>query len=145
MRVVKSQTDGSAKQTGALMHRMVADYYRDMAPYATYSLREIFNTIKNIPFRPDPACEETLMRPAYTMLQHGYGGDCDDKCIALASWCRLHGMPYRFLACRRSDMNRLHHVICQIYVFDEWIDADPTYNVNTLGSRRENYAECVII
>lgn len=145
MVIAKSQTDGSAKQTGKLMHQMVDRYYMDMVPYVTMTLSEIFNAIKNLPFRPDPESEETLMRPAYTMLQMGNGGDCDDKCIALASWCRLKGIPYRFIACRRADKPRLHHVMCQIYVIDEWIDADPTYNVNVLGLRREHYRECVII
>lgn len=145
MITTRTKTDGSAVQTGRLMHRMVDTYYLDMVPYASYTLSEIFNAIKNLPFRPDPPNEETLMRPAYTMMGHGTGGDCDDKCIALASWCKLKEIPCRFVACRRSDQPRLHHVMCQIYIFDEWIDADPTYNMNVFGLRREDYEECIII
>lgn len=139
------ETKGTAIETGRLMHEMVDCYFMDMVPYSSYGLHEIFNIIKNIPFREDPPNEETLMRPAYTMHEQGWGGDCDDKCIAFASWCKLKGIPFRFVACRRKDKDRLHHVMCQIYIFDEWIDVDPTYNVNTLGIRREEYAECVII
>lgn len=138
-------TNGTARSTGPLMRKMVYTYYRDMAPWASLTLPEIFDTIKAIPFRPDPEHEETLMRPLYTMNLQGWGGDCDDKCIALASWAYLNGVPFRFVAVRRPDMPVLHHVMCELYIGDRWIHADPTYNFNVLGREREPYAERVII
>lgn len=139
------------------MRQMVDKYYHDMSPYAHFTLREIFNAIKSIPFRPDPEDAETLQRPAYTMNQSGLGGDCDDKCIALASWLKLKGggynpndvpakkYDYRFVAVRRADYPCLHHVFCELYIMDRWIHADPTYKFNTLGREREQYNEYVII
>lgn len=145
MNVMRVQTDGRAISTGVLMHKMVDTYYQDMLPYSHMSLQEVFDYIKSLPFRPDPETEETLMRPAYTMNGQGWGGDCDDKCIALASYCRLMGIPYRFVAVRRADHADLHHVICNVYINGEWVHADPTYSFNTLGRERERYAEYVII
>lgn len=124
---------------------MVETYYRDMTPYAHLSLWEVFEKIKNLPFRPDPVEIETLQRPNYTMNMGGLGGDCDDKCIALASYCRMTGIPYRFVAVRRRGQQYLHHVLCQVYISGRWIHADPTYNFNTLGREREKYEEYVTI
>jgi hypothetical protein len=95
LQVTRVKTNGRVKQTGPLMHKMVDLYYRDMLPWAHYSLMEIFDYIKCIPFREDPPTEETLMRPIYTMTSQGWGGDCDDKSIALASWAKLNKIPYK--------------------------------------------------
>lgn len=149
--VSRLETDGKASSTGPLMHEMVRCYHRDMLPWASMSLPEIFSLIASIPFRPDPEDEELLMRPMYTMNGLGNGGDCDDKCIALASWAYLNAIPYRFLAVRRPEENMLHHVVCELYIQDSpglsgrWIHADPTYAFNTLGREREAYAEYVVI
>jgi len=143
--VTRTQTDGKATSTGPYMRSMVYAYHKDMVPWASLTLPEIFDTIKAIPFRPDPPNEETLMRPLYTMNGWGWGGDCDDKCICLASWAYLNAIPCRFVAVRRSDMPVLHHVVCELYIEGRWIHADPTYSFNTLGREREPYAEKVII
>jgi len=138
-------TNGMAVNTGPYMHHMVERYWRDMLPWAHLTLDEIFSLIKSIPFRPDPEDEETLMRPAYTMARMGWGGDCDDKCIALAAWARINRIPYRFVAVRRPDMPTLHHVVCDLFVRGKWIHADPTYSFNTLGREREKYVEHTVI
>lgn len=138
-------TTGDPRETGTLMHHMVDAYWRDMVPYAHLSFRQVFDRIKRIPFRPDPANIETLQRPLYTMRGTGLGGDCDDKAIALASWCRATGYPYRFVAVRRADRDHLHHVYCEVQIGGTWIHADPTYQFNTEGRPREQYAEYVQI
>lgn len=138
-------TDGTAQTTGRLMHQMVDAYHMDMVPYAHLPFSQVFALIKNLPFRDDPPMNETLMRPAYTMTMRGTGGDCDDKSIALASYCRLVGLPYRFVAVRRADQKLLHHVFLEVYINGKWIHADPTYRFNTLGREREPYAEYVVI
>lgn len=129
------------------MHAMVREYHTDMIPYSHLSLPEVFDRIKAVPYREDPPNEETLMRPYYTMNGLGWGGDCDDKCIALASWAFIHRIPYRFVAIRRPCKKHLHHVICELYIMDKWLHADPTYSFNVLGRPRidELYAERVII
>lgn len=145
MVIANATTNGTARETGQYMRAMVDRFYMDMAPYAHLPLSQIFGIIKNIPFRPDPPDNETVQRPLYTVQQQGYGGDCDDKCIALAAWAKLNSMPYRFVAVRRPDRPRLHHVFCELWIDGRWIHADPTYRFNTLGREREQYAEYVVI
>jgi transglutaminase-like putative cysteine protease len=139
------QTDGTAQATGDLMRAMVEKYHTDMLPYVHLSLPEVFDLIKSVPFQADPVNYETLQRPNYTMTCTGLGGDCDDKSIALASYCRLLGIPCKFVAVRRADHAELHHVMCYVYLNRQWIPADPTYRVNALGRERERYAEYVTI
>jgi transglutaminase-like putative cysteine protease len=143
-------TSGHAKQTGDYMRMMVDKFYTDMAPYAAFSLPEVYNLIKSLPYREDPEEAEVLMRPLYTMRMQGYGGDCDDKAIALASYCRLSGIPYRFIAVRDFHRNTLHHVYCQCYITSrvdptgKWITLDPTYSFCSLGRERKRYAQYAI-
>lgn len=145
MKIAYTETDGTALATGPLMGRMVETYHRDMAPYAHLSALEIFERIKHIPYVPDPKNEEVLQRPAYTMTATGAGGDCDDKAIALASWARIHGIPYRFVTIRRPDKKIYHHVFPELYISGSWIAADPTYAFNEMGRIRGPVAQATII
>jgi transglutaminase-like putative cysteine protease len=137
-------TDGKARSTGRIMRQVVEKYYHDMIPYASLSLLEMFTLIKNLPYRNDPVNVETLMRPAYTMTMRGTGGDCDCKALALASYARLHKIPYRFIAIRRPNRKNLHHVALELYINNRWLFADPTYSFNVIG-RTRNEAERVFI
>ena len=119
------------------MYEVVDRYYKDMAPYASWSVIDVFNLIKSLPYRPDPPECETLMRPSHTLAMRGYGGDCDCKAIALCSWARLQSLPYRFIAIRRPGRKNLHHVATEIYLRNQWIFFDPTYSFNTFGRKRE--------
>lgn len=138
-------THGFAKETGKYMLDMVERYHRDMLPYVSFPLQHVFDIIKNIPYRPDPDDVEVLMRPRYTMSSTGYGGDCDDKAIALASYCRLVSIPFRFVAVRAPEKNFLHHVFLYVNLGGRWIAADPTYSFNSLGREQRRYQEYVII
>lgn len=144
MQIYKLKTDGRATSTGEIMKAMVERYYLDMAPYASLSLQQIFEKIKNLPYRPDPPNVETLMRPRYTMNMQGSGGDCDCKALALASYARLYNIPYRFVAIRRPGRKTLHHVATELYINGTWVFLDPTYNFNTFGLKREE-AERVVL
>lgn len=134
------------------MHELVRKYYTDMAPYASNTLYEIYNLIKNIPFRFDPPNMEVLKRPYYTMNQIGPGGDCDDKSIALASWAVLNDIPYRFIGVGRKKPGQkpwqkilLSHVYTELYINGTWIPADVTYAFNTLGYQKSGYDRKVIL
>ena len=145
MKVTTVQTNGKATETAKYMYAMSRRYASDMLPWVHCSVREIFKIIANIPFRPDPPTEETLMRPRYTMNLRGWGGDCDDKSIALGAWACLNHVPFRFIACRKPGHAVLHHVYPELYINGRWVIADCTYNINTLGHQREYYEECVIL
>jgi len=137
MKVIKMKTDGTAEATGAIMHKVVNKYYLDMAPYASLSLQGIFDKIKSLPYREDPEKTETLMRPRFTMLMQGSGGDCDCKAIALAAYAKLQGLPCHFVAIRRPGRTVFHHVAVEILVGGHWLFADPTYSYNLLGVGRD--------
>ena len=126
------------------MNKVVETYYKDMTPYAHLSLLQVYEIIKNLPYRPDPLCTETLMRPSHTMNMRGTGGDCDDKAIAMASYARLFNIPYRFLAIRRYGRKSLHHVAVELYTNNEWLFLDPTYSFNSFGRKRDE-AERLIL
>jgi len=129
-----------AKDTGREMYKMVEDYYTDMAPWVDLSLLDIFKTVAELPFNFDPDSEELLKRPFYTMHSIGPGGDCDDKAICIASWAKLNGYPYRFVATGRKKPGQsifskilLSHVLAQVYIYDNWLICDATYAFNVFG------------
>ena len=144
MKIYRIRTDGKASSTGAVMRAMVEKYYLDMVPYASLSVIQVFNIIKNLPYRMDPVNIETLMRPAYTMTMRGYGGDCDCKALALAAYAYLQKIPFHFVAIRRPGRTVLHHVAVELFMQGQWIFFDPTYNFNCFADKREE-AERVII
>jgi transglutaminase-like putative cysteine protease len=144
VQIYKITTNGNARSTGKIMKEMVEKYYLDLAPYAHLSLLQIFDVIKNLPYRSDPVDVETLMRPLYTLTMRGTGGDCDCKALALASYARLHQIPFRFIAIRRPGRKTLHHVALELYINNTWLFADPTYRFNVLGRKREE-AERIIL
>lgn len=128
----------SVRDTGRLMREVVNRHYRDVAAYATLSLPEIFDLVKSIPYRRDPKkpngkVTELLQRPAYTLARTGHGGDCDDKAMVLASWAKLNGIPFRFVAVGRAKNLPLHHVLVELYIQGNWVHVDPTYAGNVLG------------
>ena len=157
----------NAFQTGRYMHKYVKEYYLDMAPFADYSLQDIFTEIANLPFYPDPPYVELLRRPAYLLygipfnISFSYGersifewmrkygrfpgGDCDDKSIAIGAWARLNGIPYRFLGVGRKNPHKkvkkvlLTHVYPELYIDGAWLTIDATYSYNTLGYNLGGY------
>lgn len=138
-----------ARQTGKAMHKMAKQYASDMAPWAHLSLIEIFDTLKALPYYPDPQNNELVKRPYYTMVGVYAGGDCDDKAVALASWAILNGIPYRFIGVgRRTNSNikiNLTHVYPMVYINSDWIIADATYNHNVLGANLGGYDRMEIL
>jgi transglutaminase-like putative cysteine protease len=148
MNIQHLQTNGKAQSTGALMRKVVDTYYLDMVEYAGCSAIQVFDILRKIPYRPDPKGTEALMRPLYTLSMRGYGGDCDCKAIAMASWAKLVGIPYRFVAIRRTGRKNLHHVATELYITTVhgscWVFFDPTYSFNRWAEKRDE-AERVYI
>ena len=144
----------SAKHTGKAMHEMVRKYHSDMAPWATESIFEFFDTMKSIPYQPDPKNIELIKRPSLTMMQIGPGGDCDDKSIAVASYAVLNLIPYRFLGVGKKNPHKkyrlfdkvlLTHVFTELYIGGEWVTFDTTYRFNVLGQAMNKYDRVVIL
>lgn len=115
-----------------------------MAQYASATLQEVFDLLKNIPYQADPPDREHLQRPFYTLNEMGEGGDCDDKAIAAGAWAFLRRIPFRFVAVSKSPEKELHHVFVEMYINGKWEPFDPTYAFNVLG-RPVAYAKRVIL
>lgn len=143
-----------AKETGRWMHRIVNEFYMDMAPWSGESVLSMYTIIKDIPYRPDPKGNEVLQRPKYTMEGMGWGGDCDDKSICFAAFCKLKGIRYRFIGVGKKkplkkygffDKILLTHVYTQVYLGGEWVDADCTYSFNVFGQALDRYDRIEIL
>jgi len=145
MQYHNTTTDGSAETTGRYMYQMVDKYYLDMLPLAHLNILDIFDFIKNLPYNNDDLSSEVLCRPALLLTGTAISGDCDDKAIALASWAKIRGIPYRFITVRSFDQQTLHHVYPQLYINSAWMTFDPTYNFNPYGRDRKPYADYVVL
>lgn len=99
-------------------------------------IQRIFNFVRdNIRYTPDIRTIETL-HPANTILAQGYG-DCDDKCILLASLLESIGHPCRFIAMGFSP-GELSHVIVDTKAgrhngSPRWVPMDATMNDKDAG------------
>jgi hypothetical protein len=128
------------KQTGRQMRRLAYQYRNDMALYRNYSLPDVFNILKNLPYIKEPPDLEIVKRPKYTLAK---GGDCDCKAVCLMAYCHLKGIKFKIIALGQEKM--LHHVALLLYISGNgngrgvWIFADPTYKVNQLGRSNHIY------
>ncbi len=133
------------QQTASEMYRLAYAFRDDMAPYATLSLQELFDLLKNLPWNADPTDTEFLQRPWFTLNQTGPGGDCDDKMICVGAWCNLLGIPFRFTAVSTTLKDPLHHVVTEMYIGGTWELFDPTYAYNVLGRPISIYPQRMIL
>lgn len=124
----------SVTQTLVQMHGLVEGFRDDLAPWATLSPIEIFNLVKNIPYRADPEPVEFLQRPYYTMSVTGPGGDCDDKAVCIASWARLNGYPYRFVVVGTPHSAEPSHVFAEVDFGKGYVPMDVTYSYCVMGA-----------
>lgn len=129
-------------QTAAEMYRLVDRYAGDLhafnaggAPLSALSLPEFYAAIRAIPYRQDVTGIEVVTRPYLMLTAPGRGWDCKKKAIAIASWLKLHEIPYRFVAVSRRHSGDIHHVIVQALIDSEWVDIDATYPHNRLFER----------
>lgn len=121
--------------TGRTMRSLAITFSSDVIPYEHLGIAGFYEVLRKLPYKKDPQGLELVKRPGFTLSSIGPGGDCDDKAVAMAAMLyRLH-IPFRFLAGGRQKTGPLHHVWVQGYVNGRWVDMDPTYEWNTLGSR----------
>lgn len=67
---------------------------------------------------------ETLADAAQTLRTRA--GDCDDKCILLASLLETIGYPTRLIVSAHSQADAFEHVYLQVACGGEWLSLDPT-------------------
>lgn len=140
MKISKEMLTGGVKQTGAVMHRLVEDYFLDMTPFISEPVTEVFKFIANIPFLADPEGHELVQRPKFTLQ---FGGDCDDKAVAMAAYLKLRGIKYRFRAVGVKVPGKatipLTHVWTEAIISTNWVILDCTYSHNVYGQQTMRY------
>ena len=135
---VRIQKLRSKDQTGGEMHRLINSYSRDlhdimvmrngmMVPFVSLPIDSAFDFVRRIPYRRDTKPIEVVARPREIFLHRNIGMDCKKKAIALASYLRERGLPYRLIASSRLPSRRIHHVFPQICICGQWLNFDATY------------------
>jgi hypothetical protein len=127
-----TRLDG-ANQTAREMTRLVARYSSDIGPMAKWPLRKYYDFVRELPFRRDPAGQETVSRPKYTLRRDWPWRDCDDKSILMGSWCFQNKVPFRFCASSKLPSGRMHHVFPVATMSGVSVPLDATYLHNRLG------------
>ncbi|MDE2232992.1 MAG: transglutaminase domain-containing protein [Patescibacteria group bacterium] len=118
------------------MKRLIDSYYEDMRFSQTMSLQEIHDFLKfHVPYVRDGILgsirglseeqfnAEVLQRPAITLQR---GGDCDDKVIAAASYCKLKNIPYVIVTTSYRPDKEMEHVYLYIWYGGTWQPFDVT-------------------
>jgi hypothetical protein len=119
--------------------KLINAHYKDdyLKVFDSWSLEQIFNYIKRVPYVPDPVKVpisnnddiELLKSPYFTIYT---GGDCDDKAILAGSILKRKGIPFRFAVVTNSPFKDYHHIYPEIYLGVTWVPFDATYNHNKI-------------
>lgn len=75
-----------------------------------------------VQYRLDPVDTERVQDAIVTMQLNS--GDCDDKCVLLASMLASIGHLPRFVA--QHNGNEFNHVYCEAFLYGKWLALDPT-------------------
>lgn len=108
--------------------RLSRSYLSDVNFLKGRSLIEIFDYVKNIPYKPDPKNTEFIMRPKRLLLRNA--GDCDDKAVFLNAVFLSNGIPGGYSIVSQSPDRNWHHIFNYVYVNGERKDFDATYPKN---------------
>lgn len=110
------------------IYDLITRYYRDMNEYRHYSITDMFDYIRTIPYVPDPPRKELIMRPKLLLIRNG--GDCDDKTIMGCSYFLCRGMRTGFALVSDSSNKPVHHIFTIFENYGRWYDFDATYDYN---------------
>lgn len=132
----------SQKQTANKIKSIIERYYTDLCDIvlsgkrlSDYSLNEIFNYTKNVPYLEDKRGIELVGRPKRLLSLPFL--DCKKKTILLCSWAKCNNISYRLVGSSQNKNGNIHHIFPQFYLQDNWINIDGTYNTNKIGDTKE--------
>lgn len=104
-------------------------------------IANLFDYVQNgIRYIRDPREVEMLHAPEQIILQEW--GDCDDKCVLLASLLESIGHPTRFVAIGTKP-NTYQHVFVATRVGSKWMALDPT-EPQPMGWKPPNVAAVMV-
>ena len=126
------------RQTGRRMYSLARRFsgdlheiYHDGKSLADHSLQEMFNLVKELPYRRDDAPIEIVARPRYIVKMADGGIDCKKKAVMLGAWCQVNGFrapgQWRFVSVSHRPDKVIHHVFPQIKLQGYWKNIDATY------------------
>lgn len=94
---------------------------------------EVFNFIKNLPYKPDPKNIEFLSRPEFSIWRKDLPRDCDDKTLIGVCYFELKNIPYRIVISGKDI--KPHHIYLEYLdkFKNTWIPFDATYPKNIFG------------
>ena len=124
----------SYKQTVQKIFYLIQKYYEDLNRKSNYSIKEIYDFVRNLEYVPDPKNEETISRAKYTMKSNWGGArDCDDKTVILGSYAYSKSIPFRLIV--SGQKNTPHHVYPEFYILNVWVPMDATYKYCKIGKK----------
>lgn len=135
MKIIKSEINYKQLVSDILEH--AKNFKEDLIEkgFDKFSLGEFYNYVLNLPYISDGEENEILVRPKYSLdKNYNVNRDCDDKCLALATFCELKNIKYRIIVSGRK--NKVHHIYLEIFYapLNKWLKLDATYpNINKLG------------
>ena len=88
-------------------------------------IEAVFNFVRDrVRYTRDIVDVETVSSARKTL--EGRIGDCDDQSVLLAALLEAVGYSTRFVVAGYNTATDLEHVYTQVFIGDQWIDADPT-------------------
>ena len=120
------------------MAQIVREHATDAAPWATWSLPEVFEAVKRGGYNREPSSwrSQVLARPALVVGKRVPVVACANKAIILAAWAQLRGIPWRLVAVGRVPGAPPHHVFPEMLIGGEWLPVDATYSWSVLFARK---------
>ncbi len=127
------------EQTGKGMYDIIEKYHTDLdriytrkgirlVPLSRLLLTEIFNKVRDIPYRRDIKPIEVVARPKHIWKHKKMGMDCKKKALMIASWLKRNNYPYRLVSSSRKRNRKIHHVFPQAFLGNGWRNVDATYS-----------------
>jgi len=137
-------------QTASAMRRIIRQYAGDLlkgdrvenrdgraVALGRLSLAEMFNLVKDIPYKTDIEPSEIIGRPKILLEGADGGLDCKKKAILMAAWCEVNGKPWELFGSSIRKDKDIHHVFPGVMLDGKtWINIDATYPENRIGERK---------
>jgi hypothetical protein len=116
---------------------LVKIYFKDLARFYNYSMKEFFDIVRKLPYKSDLDKIEILHRPGMTLSNTVKYRDCDDKAILLGAFLYMKKIVFRFIAVSDRPDKKLHHVLIEAILGGHPRQLDATYPQNTFEMQRK--------
>lgn len=123
---------GESYEIAEEMKNVIEKYFLDTVKYRNLSISEFFNMVKYIPYVVEFGNYQLLQRPSAILNGNNAFVACANKAIAMASFLKLKGIPYKIKMVSDRDDLVFCHVFC-IGFLDKWVSFDCTYPENTIN------------